>query len=120
MAVAVGTLFAAHRIEVKRLRVLQVSHVLRDDGQIVKQIGYARMIVAEHASINVQGAFVGLLRQLPLLLACVDFRQIVEHRCNIGWRQRNVASRMARLRMYKSLACGYLTLLVAEQAKRPE
>src|SRR5271154_3871153 len=88
MSVAVCTLLTLQRIEIKRLRLLQFPHILRDDGQIFEEVGYARMIIAEYPSLNIQGSFPGLLRQHPLLLAAVNFSEIVEHKRNVGQRCR--------------------------------
>src|SRR5208283_4153588 len=71
MSVTVGTLPTAKRIEIKRFRLLELPHVLRDDCQVLQALGYARMIIAEYAAIDIQSSFISLFRQQPLLLACI-------------------------------------------------
>ena len=83
MPVAVSMVQASNRFPVEGLRLLQVALILGDNRQIIELHGDTRMIVAEHPSIDVQGALIGLPRKRPLALARVNAREIVQQRGNI-------------------------------------
>jgi len=46
--------------------------------------GDARMIVAEDAPVDVERSFIGLFGESPLLFACINLREIIEQRGNVG------------------------------------
>ena len=70
----------------QRFGELQVTHILRDDGQIIETHGDTRMIVAEDPPIDVQCPLVGLLGERPLLLIAYTFREVIQQRRNVGGR----------------------------------
>jgi hypothetical protein len=52
---------------------------LRDDRETAQPHGHARVIVTQNAAVYFQRPLIGLLGERPLLLADIDFAEIVEH-----------------------------------------
>ena len=119
MILSIRDYVAFQAIPIQRLGELQVTHVLSDESEVVQARGDPRVIVAEHAAIDLQRAFISGLCELPLLISRVNFGQIVESRGHVGsWRRALFQKHQRALEQFLCIA--EISPLKPEPAELPQ